>query len=70
MWLLFKKNARQQFKATLQGGARKDKVSERPKNVEFQYNSRGTSKKKLKAIMEKIKVLPIALFKWKKVQIV
>ena len=54
MWLLLKGNIRRQFKATLQGGARKGKVSERPKNVDFQYNSRRTSKKKLKAIMEKI----------------
>ena len=45
MWLLLKRNARRQFKATLQGGARKAKVSGRAKNVDFQYNSRGTSKK-------------------------
>ena len=34
------------FKALLQGGARKGKVTERPKNVDFQYDSRRTSKKK------------------------
>ena len=45
MWLLLKRNARRQFKAPLHGSARKGKVSERPKNVDFQYNSRGTSKK-------------------------
>ena len=54
MWLLFKGNVRQQFKATYQEGARKGKDSERPKNVDFQYNSTRTSKKKVKAIMEKI----------------
>ena len=54
MRLLFKAKVRRQFKATYQGGARKGKVSERPKNVDFQYNSRRTSKKKVKAIMEKI----------------
>ena len=49
MWLLFKGNVRQKFKlqhcniATLQGGARKGKVSERPKNVDVQCNSRRTS---------------------------
>ena len=43
------------FKALLQGGARKGKVTKRPKNVDFQCDSRITSKKKkLKAIMEKI----------------
>ena len=54
MWLLLKGSIRRPFKATLQGGARKGKVSERPKNVDFQYNSRRTSKKKLKVMMEKI----------------
>ena len=43
------------FKALLQGGARKGKVTERPKNVDFQDDSRRTPpQKKLKAIMEKI----------------
>ena len=54
MWLLFKGNVRRQFKATYQEGARKGKDSERPKNVDFQYNSTRTSKKKVKAVMEKI----------------
>ena len=49
MWLLLKENVRRQYKATLQGGARKGKVSERPKKVDFQYNSRRTSKKKAKS---------------------
>ena len=40
---MLKGNVRRQFKATLQGGARKDKVSERVKNVDVQYNSRRTS---------------------------
>ena len=52
--LLLKGNVRRRFKSTLQGGAKKRKVNERPKNVDVQYNSRRTSKKKLKAIMEKI----------------
>ena len=49
MWLHLKGNVRLKFKlqhcniATLQGGARKGKVSERPKNVDFQCNSRRTS---------------------------
>ena len=34
------------FKALLQGGARKGKVTERPKNVDFQYDSRRTHKRK------------------------
>ena len=34
------------FKALLQGGARKGKVTERPKNVDFQYDSRRTYKRK------------------------
>ena len=54
MWLLFEGNVRRQFKPTYQEGARKGKDSERPKNVDFQYNSTRTSKKKVKAIMEKI----------------
>ena len=54
MWLLFEGNVRGQFKATYQEGARKGKDSERPKNVDFQYNSTRTSKKKVKAVMEKI----------------
>ena len=54
MWLLFEGNVRRQFKATNQEGAPKGKDSERPKNVDFQYNSRRTSKKKVKAVMEKI----------------
>ena len=45
MRLLLKGNVRRLFKATLQGGARKGKVSERPKNVDVQYDSRRTSKK-------------------------
>ena len=48
MWLLLKGNVRRQFKATLQGSAWKGKVSERPRNVDFQSNSRRTSKKKVK----------------------
>ena len=48
MWLLLKENVRRKLKATLQGGAWKGKVSERPKNVDFQYNSRRKSKKKAK----------------------
>ena len=54
MWLLFEGNVRRQFKATYQEGARKGKDIERPKNVDFQYNSTRTSKKKVKAVMEKI----------------
>ena len=34
------------FKELLQGGARKGKVTERPKNVDFQYDSRRTLKRK------------------------
>ena len=34
------------FKELLQGGARKGKVTERPKNVDFQYDSRRTHKRK------------------------
>ena len=45
MWLLLKGNVRRQFKARLQGGARKGKVREKPKNFDFQYNLRRTSKK-------------------------
>ena len=45
MWLLLKRNARQQFKAKLQGGPRKGKASERQKDVDVQYNSRKTSPK-------------------------
>ena len=48
MWLLLKGNVRRQFKATLQGSAWKGKVSERPRNVDFQSNSRRTSKKRVK----------------------
>ena len=36
---------RRQFKATLQGGAGKGKISERPKNVDVHYNYRRISKK-------------------------
>ena len=43
MWLLLKRNVRRQFKAKLQGGPWKGKVSERPKDVDVQYNSRKTS---------------------------
>ena len=55
MWLLLKRNARRQFKATLQGGPWKGKVSERPNDVDVQYNSRRTSPlpRKVKAIMKK-----------------
>ena len=38
MQSLLKGNVWRQFKATLQGGARKAKVSERPKNVDIQHN--------------------------------
>ena len=38
MRLLLKGNVWRQFKATLQGGAGKAKLSERPKNVDIQYN--------------------------------
>ena len=46
MWLLLKRNVRWQVKATLQGGARKGKVSERLKNVGVQCELRRTSKEK------------------------
>ena len=35
MWLLLKRNARQQFKAKLQGGPRKGKFSEKQKTLTF-----------------------------------
>ena len=43
MQLLLKGNVRQQFETALQGGAMKGKVSERPKNIDVQYDSRRTS---------------------------
>ena len=49
MRLLLKGNVRRQFKATLQGGAWKGKVSERSKND----SQEEPKKKKGKAIMEK-----------------
>ena len=52
--MFLKENVRRQFKATLQEGARKGKVRERPKNADVQYNTRRTSKKRKKVIMEKI----------------
>ena len=43
MWLLLKRNARRQFKAKLQGGPRKGKVSERPKDADVQQKLRKTT---------------------------
>ena len=55
MWLLLKRNVRRQFKAKLQGGPWKGKVSERPKDVDVQYNSRKTSPpRKVKVIIKEI----------------
>ena len=50
------------FKALLQGGARKGKVTARPKNVDFQYDSRRTSKKKAKSDIAENLNLAIVLF--------
>ena len=58
MWLHLKVNVRRQFKATLQRGACKGKVSKMEKSVDVQYDLKRTSKEKnVNAIMNKLQLL-------------
>ena len=57
MWLQLKVNVRQQFKATLQRGACKGKVSKMKKSVDVQYDLKRNSKEKnVNAIMNKLQI--------------
>ena len=69
MWLLLKGNIRRQFKAPLQGGAPKGKVSEGQKTLTFSTTQEEPPKKDKKDNGKNL-VVAVVLFSWKKAQIV